>query len=28
VTRESIKDAFQRRVNPANMTRIIVGEQS
>ena len=28
VTREAIKDAFQRRVNPAQMTRIIVGEQS
>jgi zinc protease len=28
ITREKIKDAFQRRVNPANMTRIIVGEQS
>jgi zinc protease len=28
ITRETIKDAFQRRVNPANMTRIIVGEQS
>ncbi len=28
VTVESIKDAFQRRVDPARMTRIIVGEQS
>jgi zinc protease len=28
ITREMIKDAFQRRVNPDNMTRIIVGEQS
>ncbi len=28
ITRETIKDAFKRRVNPANMTRIIVGEQS
>jgi zinc protease len=28
VTVDSIKDAFQRRVHPQSMTRIIVGEQS
>jgi zinc protease len=28
VTAENIKNAFQRRVDPAKMTRIIVGEQS